>query len=212
LLSLDNLKEARISKNSILNAIIGRDLLPTGILPLTSVITVVKYGARERLVIRRKGRRFSEYEPIAALPNYVTGLHNPENRKGIETVAIELPLPFLRRGLQFVDTPGVGSALRPSLRCWIYFYLEGVSEAEIGLDKVFDRRIEVMIPTHDPVIAGFAKESDMGSKPILESTADVRDPSIGAITCFEDTTGSPAKVATTCEAIAKTVKTIVFFI
>jgi hypothetical protein len=34
----------------------------------------------------------------------------------------------------------------------------------------------------------------------------------GAITCFEDTTGSPAKVATACDAIAKTVKTIIFFI
>ena len=35
-----------------------------------------------------------------------------------------------------------------------------------------------MIPTPDPVIAGFAKDSDMGSKPILKSTADVRKPAI----------------------------------
>ena len=34
----------------------------------------------------------------------------------------------------------------------------------------------------------------------------------GATTCFEDTTGSPAKIATVCEAIAKTVKTIILFI
>src|ERR1700751_5100951 len=34
----------------------------------------------------------------------------------------------------------------------------------------------------------------------------------GAITCFEDTTGSPAKVATACDAMAKTVKAIIFFI
>ena len=53
-----------------------------------------------------------------------------------------------------------------------------VLDAEIDLDKVFHRRIKVMIPTPDPVIAGLAKESDMGSKPILESTADVRDPSL----------------------------------
>ena len=35
-----------------------------------------------------------------------------------------------------------------------------------------------MISTPDPVIAGLAKESDMGSKPILESTADVPEPPI----------------------------------
>jgi hypothetical protein len=34
----------------------------------------------------------------------------------------------------------------------------------------------------------------------------------GAITCSEDTSGSPAKVTTACDAIAKTVKTIIFFI
>jgi hypothetical protein len=33
----------------------------------------------------------------------------------------------------------------------------------------------------------------------------------GAITCFEDT-GSPAKMATACDAIARTAKTIIFFI
>jgi hypothetical protein len=53
------------------------------------------------------------------------------------------------------------------------FCLEGVSETEIGLDKIFHRGIEVMIPPLDPVIASLAKDSDMGSKPILDSAADV---------------------------------------
>ena len=35
-----------------------------------------------------------------------------------------------------------------------------------------------MIPTTDPVITGLAKDSDMRSKPILESTTDVREPAI----------------------------------
>ena len=58
------------------------------------------------------------------------------------------------------------------------FRLEGVSEAEIDLYKVFHRRIERMLTATDPIIAGLAKDSDMGSKPILESTADVREPAI----------------------------------
>ena len=41
-------------KSSLMNAIIGRDLLPTGVLPLTSAITVLKYGHRERLTIRSR--------------------------------------------------------------------------------------------------------------------------------------------------------------
>jgi hypothetical protein len=73
---------------------------------------IVRFGTRERLVIHRKGLQFPQDEPIAALSDYVTAQHNPENKKGIETVSIELPLPYLRRGLQFVDTPGVGSAIK----------------------------------------------------------------------------------------------------
>ena len=38
-------------KSSLMNAIIGRDILPTGVLPLTSAITVLKYGPREKLTI-----------------------------------------------------------------------------------------------------------------------------------------------------------------
>jgi GTPase Era involved in 16S rRNA processing len=99
-------------KSTLLNAIIGRDLLPTGILPVTSVVTIVKFGARERLVVQRKGFQFPQHEPIDALKNCVTQQHNPENQDRIESVTIELPLPLLRRGLQFIDTPGVGSAIR----------------------------------------------------------------------------------------------------
>jgi hypothetical protein len=49
-------------KSSLLNAIIGRNLLPTAILPLTTVITVVRFGTRERLVIQREGLQFPEHQ------------------------------------------------------------------------------------------------------------------------------------------------------
>ena len=55
---------------------------------------------------------------------------------------------------------------------------EGESQTEIDLYKVFHRRIEIMLTATDPVIAGLAKDADMGSKPILESTADVPEHAI----------------------------------
>src|SRR4029077_14538209 len=81
------------------------------------------------------------------------------------TLGVENHVPIAVRSAD-AEPKGMGeaqSSFVPSLGC-LYFYLEGVSEAEIDLDKVFHRRIEVMIPTPDPVIAGLAKESDMGSK------------------------------------------------
>jgi predicted GTPase len=98
-------------KSSLLNAVIGREVLPTGVLPLTSAITVLKFGPQERLVIEREGLRFPVIEPLECLADYVTERGNPGNRKQVITAAVEVPLPFLRRGLEFVDTPGVGSAI-----------------------------------------------------------------------------------------------------
>ncbi|MCL6591943.1 MAG: dynamin family protein [Firmicutes bacterium] len=98
-------------KSSLMNAIIGRELLPTGVLPLTSAITTLKYGPVERLVVRRDGLALSEELPVSALADYVTEKGNPSNRKKVKAAYVELPIPFLRRGLEFVDTPGVGSAI-----------------------------------------------------------------------------------------------------
>lgn len=98
-------------KSSLMNAIIGRDLLPTGILPLTSAITVLRFGPKEQLVIDREGIFFTEETSVSRLAEYVTEQGNPGNRKKVKTARVEVPLPFLRQGLEFVDTPGIGSAI-----------------------------------------------------------------------------------------------------
>jgi GTP-binding protein EngB required for normal cell division len=98
-------------KSSLMNAIIGRELLPTGVLPLTSAITILKYGPTEKLVINREDSGFPQELPVSSLPGYVTEKGNPGNQKKVKTACVELPVPFLRRGLEFVDTPGVGSAI-----------------------------------------------------------------------------------------------------
>jgi len=98
-------------KSSLMNAVIGRELLPTGVLPLTSTITVLKYGPVERLVIHSEDSIFPKELPVSALADYVTEGNNPANRKKVKTAYVELPVQFLRSGIEFVDTPGVGSAI-----------------------------------------------------------------------------------------------------
>lgn len=98
-------------KSSLMNAIVGSNILPTGVLPLTSVITVLKYGPEQRLVIHKKKSGFDDERPVSAIMEYVTENGNPSNIKNIDFVDIEMPEPFLRYGLEFVDTPGVGSII-----------------------------------------------------------------------------------------------------
>ena len=97
-------------KSSLMNAVVGRALLPTGLLPLTSAITALCYGPSERAILRRKGWTLQPEIPLGELEQYVTERGNPGNEKGLIEARVELPLPFLRGGLYFIDTPGIGSA------------------------------------------------------------------------------------------------------
>lgn len=73
-------------------------------------MTRLRFGPSERLLVSRPNDRFLYDEPLSALAGYVTQEGNPGNQKKINDVCVELPLPFLRHGVEFVDTPGVGSA------------------------------------------------------------------------------------------------------
>jgi len=109
-------------KSSLMNAIMGRDLLPTGLLPLTSAITALCYGPHEKIVLKRAGWVLDQEIELAELGNYVTEQGNPGNEKGVIEARIEMPVSFLRRGLYFVDTPGIGST-RQANTATTYDYL-----------------------------------------------------------------------------------------
>jgi small GTP-binding protein len=103
-------------KTSLMNALLGTDRLPVGIVPLTSVITTVAYGSKEVVRIEYEGRRLAEEVPLDALADYVTQRGNPGNVRGLRQACVELPAELLRRGFHFIDTPGLGSAIAENTR------------------------------------------------------------------------------------------------
>jgi hypothetical protein len=70
-------------KTSLMNALLGSDRLPTGVLPLTSVVTAVCYGDRERALIQLKDSSLRPEIPIEDLPRFVTENGNPGNTKQV---------------------------------------------------------------------------------------------------------------------------------
>jgi small GTP-binding protein len=103
-------------KTSLMNAMLGTDRLPTGIVPLTSVITTVQYGPKERAVLEYEERRYPYEIPLDSIAEYVSQRHNPGNEKGIKYARVELPAELLRQGFFLVDTPGLGSAIAENTR------------------------------------------------------------------------------------------------
>jgi len=95
-------------KTSVLNALLRGEVLPSGALPLTSVLTMVKHGDRQIAeVLFQSGRRLAI--PISSLLEYVTEAGNPHNTKCVEHVEVSYPSEFLRGGVTLVNCPGFGS-------------------------------------------------------------------------------------------------------
>jgi len=100
----------KAGKSSFLNDFMGRDILPVGVVPVTAVVTEIRYGPREhaRVHLRDGGTTEVAVDQIGA---YISERENPENRKRVDLIAVELPELRRFRGLTFVDTPGLESAL-----------------------------------------------------------------------------------------------------
>ncbi len=94
-------------KSTLINALLGEELLPSGVAPVTSVVTVVRWGER-RARVRIGSDEWREIL-IDELGEFVSESKNPQNRKGVTGVEVFCKSPFLERGLCLVDTPGIGS-------------------------------------------------------------------------------------------------------
>jgi Dynamin family len=95
-------------KSTLMNALLADRVLPTGVLPITAVPTVVRYGPARSARVRFQGGAWVDIPP-EELTQYVSEKLNPENKKNVAGVEVFSPSPLLVRGMCFVDTPGLGS-------------------------------------------------------------------------------------------------------
>jgi putative protein kinase ArgK-like GTPase of G3E family len=95
-------------KSTLLNALIGHSVLPTAVVPVTAVPTIIRHGERLAARVRLQRAAWSDI-PVSAVDEYVSEEKNPENVKGVAGVEIFVPSPLLETGMCLVDTPGLGS-------------------------------------------------------------------------------------------------------
>lgn len=95
-------------KTYLINALMGADLLPVSVVPLTSIVTVLSYGEELRVMVFYNDGQAREADPLT-LSEYVTEAGNPNNMKNVKEVIITYPSPYLKDGVRLIDTPGVGS-------------------------------------------------------------------------------------------------------
>jgi putative ribosome biogenesis GTPase RsgA len=95
-------------KSTLLNALIGHPVLPTAVVPVTAVPTILRYG---RSLSARVRLQNSEWMDIAVptVEEYVSEGKNPQNAKKVAGVEIFVPSALLETGMCLVDTPGISS-------------------------------------------------------------------------------------------------------
>jgi GTP-binding protein EngB required for normal cell division len=135
--------EAKRGKSTLVNALLGRAVLPTGVTPLTALATTVRYGRNERVTaVFRDGR--TEGFPVPALEDLVTERGNPGNSRNLASVTVAVDAPVLARGVELVDTPGTGSV-----------YAHNTAEAELALETM---DAAVFVLTADPPVSATERE------------------------------------------------------
>ena len=95
-------------KTCLINALLGADILPVSVVPLTSIVTILVYGETLGAKVFFKNGKIADI-PVESLPDYVTETGNPKNEKEVLEVVVLYPSPYLKDGVRLVDTPGVGS-------------------------------------------------------------------------------------------------------
>ena len=98
-------------KSTFINALIGAKILPTSIVPLTSIVTILRYGQESKAIVRYLDEKEEEID-LNDIPIYVTEKQNPENKLRVKEVEILYPSDYLKDGVRIIDTPGVGSVFK----------------------------------------------------------------------------------------------------
>jgi GTP-binding protein EngB required for normal cell division len=95
-------------KSSLLNHLLGAEVLPVGVTPVTAIPTRVQFGPKQRATIKFAQSQSVVVE-LSQLPEFSTEQQNPANAKHVAGILVEVPSERLREGVSFVDTPGLGS-------------------------------------------------------------------------------------------------------
>jgi GTP-binding protein EngB required for normal cell division len=120
------LGQFKAGKSSFINSLLGQDILPVGVIPVTTTITRLQYGEFERAVVRHFDGRTTTIK-ISEIEEFTSEAKNQDNQKNVAVVDIELPTLREYSGLRLVDTPGLGS---------VYKYHQSTSESwlpEVGI-------------------------------------------------------------------------------
>jgi GTP-binding protein EngB required for normal cell division len=158
----------KAGKSSFLNQLTGRPILPIGVIPLTAVITRLCYGPIERAEVRFLDGSKKDIS-IDNIGCYVAENENPNNQKHVASFEVELPALKPLAPLQFVDTPGLGSAFAHNSQAALE-WLPNVGAALVAVSSDAplsgpDMELLAALRQHTPKIVVLLTKADLLTEP-----------------------------------------------
>ena len=129
----------KAGKSSFLNHLLGKALLPVGVIPVTTVVTEIQYGPQERAHVRFLDGQ-TETTELGRIGEFISESENPENQKQVALVRVELPSMERYRRIRFVDTPGLESVLEHNSDASLEWLPNvGLALVAVGVDPPLSR-------------------------------------------------------------------------
>ncbi len=175
----------KAGKSSFLNSIVGRDLVPVAALPLTAVVTRMRYGPRDRAIVKHLDDREQEIS-LDHLADYVTEQRNPGNEKAVAIVDVETPSLQPYQGIRFVDTPGLGSVFTHNTRTAMDWLPRiGAALLTVSIDQPlseYDIALLKELAKHTPEVSILLTKADLVTPQELADVARFVADQLGGMT------------------------------
>lgn len=105
--------EFKRGKSTVINSLLGQEIVPADILPTTATLNRIKWDAKPRAEVNFKDGTKKEVA-VEELTNYVTKLTEESEivAESVEDAVVYYPCRFCQNGVQIVDTPGLNDTER----------------------------------------------------------------------------------------------------
>lgn len=149
----------QVGKSSLLNALIGTDVLPVRANRATGTVTVLTYGAQPAATVMWQPDRGSIEEniPFDAAGRWILlDLETPAGagRREVEEIRLHVPLPLLARHLVLVDTPGLVEDAALSERTYAEIERSDLAVMVLAADKILSTEERTAAARIDEVLHG----------------------------------------------------------
>ncbi len=161
-------------KSTLINALIGQEIAPVDVTPLTSVITFFEYGNRISAEVTFLDGNTESVE-LDIIGQYISEEQNPKNKKKVKFVRIFTNAAILQQ-LTLVDTPGIGSLFENNTDVTVDFIPRidaaiFVLSADLPISKADEEFLKKVMETI-PNLLFVLNKADLLSKSELKKMTD----------------------------------------